>query len=123
MSGALTLKTRVIKDGIRALAMKNPIFLPGPVEPNYRKYLTFQGISVDEEGKQHYLDASLSFKQACHNAINYLKLHGLTGEQAYMLLSAAPCEGRINSIVDHPNACCTMAVPAEIFEADILPKI
>jgi len=51
-----------------------------------------------------------------------LKKFGFTGEQAYLLLSCAPVEGRISGIVDIPNACCTIAIPTEIFEMDILPS-
>jgi formamidase len=39
-----------------------------------------------------------------------------------LLLSCAPVEGRISGIVDIPNACCTIAIPTEIFEMDILPS-
>jgi len=59
MAGAVTLRARVIKNGIKNLALKNPIFMAGPVEPHFSKYLTFEGISVDDAGKQHFLDASL----------------------------------------------------------------
>ena len=38
-----------------------------------------------------------------------------------MLLSTAPVEGRISGIVDIPNACCTLAIPTEIFDFDIKP--
>lgn len=37
-------------------AIKNPIFKPSPITPKYDDYLIFEGISVDEGGKQHYLD-------------------------------------------------------------------
>ena len=46
---------------------------------------------------------------------------GYTGEEAYLLLSCAPVEGRISGIVDIPNACATLAIPTEIFDKDILP--
>ena len=69
-----------------------------------------------------YLDATLAYKNACLNAIEYLKKFGYTGEQAYMLLSAAPCEGRVSGIVDIPNACCTLALPTSIFTFDVRPK-
>jgi len=59
MPGAVTLRARVIKDGVKLMALKNPIFIPGPVEPHFSKYLTFEGISVDEQGKQHCLDATV----------------------------------------------------------------
>lgn len=100
---------------------KNPIFTCGP--PRYSEYLTFQGISVDDNGKQHYLDAKLAYKQACMNAIKYLTKLGFTNEQAYLLLSAAPVEGRLSSVVDVPNCCCTLAIPTEIFDIDIKPKL
>jgi len=122
MCGVLTLRTRVIKNGMKLHGMKNPIFLPGPVEPNYKNFLTFEGISVDSAGKQHYLDASVSYKQACYNTIEYFKKFGYSGEQIYLLLSACPANGSIASIVDIPNACCTVGVPTEIFDFDVLPK-
>nr|WP_286186711.1 acetamidase/formamidase family protein [Geitlerinema sp. P-1104] len=50
-----------------------------------------------------------------------MKKFGFTGEQAYLLLSCAPVEGRISGIVDIPNACCTLALPTAIFDQDILP--
>jgi formamidase len=34
--------------------IKNPIFKPSPITPNYNDYLIFEGISVDEQGGQHY---------------------------------------------------------------------
>jgi hypothetical protein len=36
-------------------AIKNPIFMPSPLSPNYTKHIIFEGISVDEKGKQYYL--------------------------------------------------------------------
>jgi len=78
---------------------------------------------VDEtSGKQLYLDAHVAYRRACLNAIEYLKKFGYTGEQAYMILGTAPCEGRISGIVDIPNACCTLAIPTEIFNFDISPN-
>jgi len=122
MAGAVTLRARVIKNGVKNLALKNPIFMPGPVEPHFSRYLTFEGISVDEAGKQHHLDANLSYRQACLNCIEYFKKFGYTGEQIYTLISSCPCEGRINSIVDVPNACCSVSVPVDIFDFDVTPK-
>lgn len=122
MAGWIDLHVDIIKGGMEKYGMVNPIFKPGPVEPRYSEYLVFEGISVDEEGKQHYLDAHIAYRRACLNAIEYLKMFDYTGEQAYLLLSCAPCEGRISGIVDIPNACCTLAIPTEIFQKDILPK-
>ena len=122
MSGFIDLHVDIIKGGMDKYAMVNPIFKPGPVEPRYSEYLVFEGISVDEfTGQQYYLDPHVSYRRACLNAVEYLKKFGYTGEQAYLLLSCAPIEGRISGIVDIPNACCTMALPTEIFDKDILP--
>ncbi|MEL7084816.1 MAG: formamidase [Cyanobacteria bacterium P01_A01_bin.3] len=122
MSGFIDLHVDIIKGGMDKYSMVNPIFKPGPVEPRYSEYLVFEGISVDEfTGQQYYLDAHVSYRRACLNAVEYLKKFGFTGEQAYLLLSCAPVEGRVSGIVDIPNACCTMALPTEIFDKDILP--
>lgn len=123
MSGIITCKVRLLKGGVSRYAMKNPFFVPGPVEPRYNKYLTFEGIPVDQRGTQHFLDPRIGFRNACLNAINYLERQGYTREQAYVILSAAPCESRINNIVDVPNSCCTIGVPTEIFDVDILPRV
>ena len=123
MAGWIDIRVNLIKDGVRKYGVINPLFETGPLTPNYVKYLTFEGISVDEKtGKQYYLDATIAYKRACLNAIEYLKKFGYTGEQAYFILSSAPIEGRINSIVDIPNACCTVAIPTEIFDFDITPN-
>ncbi|TCJ01443.1 formamidase [Cytobacillus praedii] len=124
MAGWIDLKVDVIKGGMEKYKIQeNPVFKPGPVDPLYSDFLVFEGISVDDkDGKQHYLDANIAYKRACLNAIEYLKTLGYTGEQAYMLLSTAPVEGRINGIVDIPNACCTVAIPTQIFDKDIMPK-
>ena len=122
MSGYIDLSVDIIKGGVEKYGMVNPIFKPGPVEPHYSEYLIFEGISVDEfTGEQYYLDAHVSYRRACLNAIEYLKKFGFTGEQAYLLLSCAPVEGRISGIVDIPNACCTLALPTAIFDKNILP--
>lgn len=122
MAGWIDLHVDLIKGGMAKYSVLNPIFKPGPVEPHYSDYLVFEGISVDDQGKQYYLDVQVAYKQACLNAIAYLKNFGFTGEQAYMLLSTAPIEGRISGVVDIPNACATLALPTAIFEKSILPK-
>ena len=122
MSGYIDVHVDIIEGGVDKYAMTNPIFKPGPVEPNYSEYLVFEGISVDEySGKQYYMDTHIAYRRACLNAIEYLKKFGYTGEQAYLLLSCAPVEGRISGIVDIPNACCTLALPTAIFDKPILP--
>jgi formamidase len=122
MAGYLDIRVNVIKGGMAKYAVKNPIFKPSPLEPNYSSFLIFEGISVDEAGTQHYLDVHVAYRQACLNAIAYLQKFGYTGEQAYAILGTAPVEGRISGIVDIPNACATLAIPTEIFNFDIRPN-
>eukprot|EP00252_Welwitschia_mirabilis_P019682 TRINITY_DN4621_c0_g1_i4.p1 TRINITY_DN4621_c0_g1~~TRINITY_DN4621_c0_g1_i4.p1 ORF type:complete len:138 (+),score=22.70 TRINITY_DN4621_c0_g1_i4:168-581(+) len=100
----------------------NPIFEIGPSEPKFSEWLVFEGISVDERGQQHYLDASVAFKRAVLNAIDYISKFGYTKEQVYLLLSCCPCEARLSSIVDNPNAVVTLAIPTAIFDQDIRPQ-
>lgn len=120
--GIITVKFNVLKDGMKKLAMNNPIYMPSPIDPQYLQQVTFQGISVDKAGKQHCLDATVAYKQAAMNTIEYLHQNaGYTREQAYLLLSCAPVEAHVASIVDVPNACVTIALPTEIFERTIHP--
>jgi formamidase len=123
MAGYLDIRVNLIKGGMAKYGIVNPIFRPSPLEPNYTSFLIFEGISVDEAGKQHYLDVHVAYRQACLNAIAYLKKFGYTGEQAYAILGTAPIEGRISGIVDIPNACATLALPTEIFAFDIKPNV
>lgn len=124
MNGWIDLHVDVIKGGMAKYGIvSNPVFILGPVEPRYTEYLVFEGVSVDERtGAQTYLDAHVAYRRACLNAIQYLQTVGYTAEQAYMILSTAPVEGRISGIVDIPNACCTLAIPTAIFEKDVLPR-
>lgn len=123
MAGWIDLHVDVIKGGMATYSViHNPMFETGPVEPRFSRYLVFEGISVDRDGTQLYLDAHVAYRNACLNAVRYLEGCGFTGSQAYLLLSAAPCEGRLSGIVDIPNACCTLALPTEIFSDSIIPK-
>jgi formamidase len=123
MAGWIDIGVDLIKDGVRKYGITNPIFKPSRMEPHFSEYLVFEGISVDEHsGEQYYLDAHVAYRRACLNAIEYLKKFGYSGEQAYMILGTAPVEGRISGIVDIPNACCTVAIPTEIFDFDIRPS-
>jgi len=120
-SGVITLRCTVIPNGMEEMNLQNPIFETSPLEPKYNKHITFEGFSVDASGKQHYLDATLSYRMACIRAIEYLKNFGYTGEQAYVILSCAPVEGKIAGIVDFPNAIATLGIPVEIFDFNVLP--
>lgn len=68
--GWVHMRVELIKDGMSKYGIKNPVFKPGPLTPNYNDYLIFEGISVDSDGKQYYLDANVAYKQACLNALN-----------------------------------------------------
>ncbi len=122
MAGWLHLKVELIKDGVKKYGIKNPIFRPSPITPKYDDYLIFEGISVDEAGKQHYLDVHIAYRQACLNAIEYLKKFGYSGAQAYAILGTAPVQGHISGVVDIPNACATLWLPTDIFEWDLMPN-
>lgn len=72
-----------------------------------------QGFSVDENGKQHYMDATVAYRQTCLRVIEYLRRYGYDDYQIYLLLSCAPIEGHIAGIVDvgqdlSPGSCCSM---------------
>ena len=121
MAGWLHLKVDVIKDGMSKYGIKSPIFKPSPIKPNYTDFLIFDGISVDEMGKQYYLDVGVAYRQACLAAIEYLKKFGYSGEQVYSILGTAPVQGHISGVVDVPNACATLWIPTEIFDFDINP--
>ncbi len=122
MAGYLDIKVSLIKDGVKKYGIKNPIFQPSPLTPSYRDYLIFEGISVDEKGTQHYLDVHVAYRQACLNAIEYLKKFGYSGAQALSILGTAPVEGHISGVVDIPNACATLWLPTEIFDFDLKPN-
>ncbi|KAF2770358.1 formamidase FmdS [Teratosphaeria nubilosa] len=124
MAGVITIKFTVLKHGMRHLDMKSPLYIPGPVEPQFGpgRYIYFEGFSVDEHGKQHYLDATVAYRQTSLRAIEYLRRYGYDDYQVYLLLSCAPVQGHVAGIVDIPNACTTMGLPMDIFEFDIRPE-
>ncbi len=122
MAGWIHLRVNLIKDGMNKYAIKNPIFKPSPLTPRYDDYVVFEGISVDEEGKQHYLDVNVAYKQACLNSIEYLKKFGYSGEQVYSLLGTVPTQAHISGIVDIPNASSTLWIPTGVFDFDINPN-
>ncbi|QKW38267.1 acetamidase/formamidase family protein [Actinomadura sp. NAK00032] len=123
MGGFIDLHIDLIKGGMEKYGVTtNPIFMPGNVEPRYSEFISFIGISVDHEtDTNHFTDATLAYRNACLNAIEYLKKFGYTGEQAYLILGAAPIEGRLSGVVDIPNACCSLYLPTAIFDFDVRP--
>ncbi|MEU5597995.1 formamidase [Streptomyces sp. NPDC020298] len=123
MGGFIDFHVDLIKGGMEKYGIStNPVFLPGNVEPRYSEFMSFIGISVDHDtNTNYYLDATVAYRRACLNAVEYLKRFGYTGQQAYLLLGAAPIEGRISGIVDIPNACCSLYLPTGIFDFDVRP--
>ncbi|KAI9709853.1 MAG: hypothetical protein M1828_002348 [Chrysothrix sp. TS-e1954] len=123
MAGCITIKFDVMKQGMTKLGMKSPIYVPGPVEPSFGpgRYIYFEGFSVDQNGKQHYLDATVAYRQTTLRVIEYLRRFGYSDYQVYLLLSCAPVQGHIAGLVDIPNACTTLGLPIDIFDFDISP--
>ncbi|WP_112466133.1 formamidase [Streptomyces triticisoli] len=123
MGGFIDFHVDLIKGGMEKYAIStNPVFMPGNVEPRYSEFMSFIGVSVDHDtDTNYYLDATVAYRRACLNAVEYLKRFGYSGEQAYLILGAAPIEGRISGIVDIPNACCSLYLPTGIFDFDVRP--
>ena len=78
MAGVITIKFHVMKNGVADLGMVSPLFQPGPVEPQFGpgRYLTFEGFSVDEKGRQHYMDVTVAYRQTTLRCIEYLRRFG-----------------------------------------------
>nr|BFE59228.1 acetamidase/formamidase family protein [Dactylosporangium thailandense] len=122
MGGFIDLHVDLIKGGMRTYGVEeNAVFFPGNTPPQYSQWLAFSGLSVTVEGEQRYLDSQLAYQRACLHAIDYLTKFGYAPEQAYLLLGAAPIEGRLSGVVDIPNSCATVYIPTEIFDFDVRP--
>ena len=107
MGGFIDLHVDLIKGGMETYGVsENAIFMPGNVDPQYSQWLAFSGTSVTLDGEQRYLDSHLSYQRACLHAIDYLRSSATAPSQAYMILGAAPIEGRLSGVVDIPNSCC-----------------
>ncbi|KAK1483984.1 acetamidase/Formamidase [Colletotrichum cuscutae] len=123
MAGVITINFKVIKNGVADLDLKSPIYIPGPVEPQFGpgRHIYFEGFSVDQHGKQHYMDVTVAYRQTCLRVIEYLRRFGYSDYQVYLLMSCAPIQGHVAGIVDIPNACTTIGLPMDIFDFDISP--
>lgn len=123
MGGFIDLRVDLIRGGMETYGVsENAIFMPGRVEPQFSEWLAFSGTSVTLDGEQRYLDSHLSYQRACLHAIDYLAKFGYAPEQAYLLLGAAPVEGRLSGVVDIPNSCSTIYLPTAMFNFDIRPS-
>ena len=122
MGGYIDLHVDIIPGGMETYGVsENAIFMPGRTDPQYSEWLAFSGTSVTLEGEQRYLDSQLAYQRAILHAIDYLTTFGYTPEQAYLLLGAAPIEGRFSGVVDIPNSCATVYIPTEIFDFEVRP--
>jgi formamidase len=122
MPGFIDLHFDLIKGGMDRYKTNMPFFKPGRVGPNYSEFLTFEGISV-EDGRNYYMNATVAYRQACLNAINYLMpAMDWSFEQAYLFLGAAPIDGRIGGVVDIPNSAVSLSIPLSIFDRNLLPE-
>ncbi len=123
MGGFIDLHVDLIKGGMDTYGVsENAIFMPGNVDPQYSEWLAFSGTSVTLDGEQKYLDSHLSYQRACLHAIDYLQKFGYSDIQAYMILGAAPIEGRLSGVVDIPNSCSTVYIPTAIFDFSVAPS-
>ena len=123
MGGYIDFRVDIIKGGMDTYGVsENAIFQPGNTAPQYSEWLAFSGTSVTLDGEQRYLDSHLAYQRACLHAIDYLSKFGYSPEQAYLLLGAAPIEGRFSGVVDIPNACATVYLPTAMFDVDISPS-
>ena len=123
MGGFIDLRVDIIKGGMDTYGVsENAIFMPGNVDPQFSEWLAFSGTSVTLDGEQRYLDSHLSYQRACLHAIDYLVKFGYSPEQAYLILGAAPIEGRLSGVVDIPNSCSTVYIPTAIFDFDVRPS-
>lgn len=123
MGGFIDLHVDLIKGGMETYGVaENAIFMPGNVDPQYSQWLAFSGTCVTLDGEQRYLDSHLSYQRACLHAIDYLTKFGYSAIQAYMILGAAPIEGRLSGVVDIPNSCSTVYIPTAIFDFAVAPS-
>ena len=123
MGGFVDLRVELIRDGMTTYGVdQNAIFLPGNTDPQYSQWIAFSGTSVTLDGEQRYLDSHLAYQRACLHAIDYLTKFGYSPEQAYLILGAAPIEGRLSGVVDIPNACATVYIPTAIFDFPVEPS-
>ncbi|EKU47616.1 acetamidase/formamidase family protein [Brevibacterium casei] len=122
MGGFIDFRVEIIKGGMDTYGVsENAIFQPGNTDPQYSEWLAFSGTSVTLDGEQRYLDSQLAYQRACLHAIDYLTKFGYSAAQAYLLLGAAPIEGRFSGVVDIPNSCATVYLPTAMFDFDVTP--
>jgi len=121
MDGSTWLRFQLIKGGMERYKVRAPMLRPSPVDPTFgTRYLSFTGLCA-RGTDQKYLDTTAAAVDAVEQAIDYLGKFGYNAEQAYTIISVAPCEMHVAGIVDIPNAAVLLKIPVDIFDKDILP--
>lgn len=123
MAGILTMKCYVIPAGMKKLGFKAPVVIPSVAEPVYQSRLAFHGLSVSDQGTQHLSNPMTAYIQAASSAMEYLQRFGYSHEQAYILMACAPIECRLLATPNIPTANISVALPLDIFDVDIHPRI
>lgn len=86
-----------------------------PARPGRRAFAT-TGLPLAPDGTNHSLDLTLATRNAVLEMIAYLgHAHGLTPEQAYVLVSVA-VDLRLSELVDIPNPLVSALLPLDVFE-------
>ncbi len=88
----------------------NPIFEISPLQPMYSEWLVFEGISVDERGRQHYLDASVAYKRAVLNCIDYLSKFGYSKQQVNKHFELNATSSLVSAPPDKPSRLVSMGL-------------
>src|SRR5699024_9931386 len=124
IGGFIDLRVEIIKAGMETYGLtEHTVYITGDTASQYSEWLAFSETSVTLEGEQRYLDSQLAYQRACLHAIDYLTKFGYSPEQAFLLLGAAPIEGRFSGVVDIPNSCATVYLPTAIFDFPIKPDV
>lgn len=114
MSARAELRIGLIKANDAHWHPTNPVywFRDGPP----RGYIATTGVSVDDDGVNHFLDATVAARNALNEMVDHLMAdRGYSAEQAYLIVSVA-ADLRISSIVNVPNAMVSAMLPLDIFD-------
>lgn len=123
MPGVVTLRVNVVKNGVQTLGLTSPMYQTSPSEPTYPNKLVFTGLSTTDDGAvQTDRDGMTAYRNASWNAMQYLQKMGYSREQAYVILSASPCEAKVVATANQPNMVISVGIPVDIFKFDILPR-
>jgi formamidase len=113
IAGAATVRFGVRKDA--GWPLRFPAY-DTPARPRRRCFAT-TGLPVTPDGRNESLDLGLATRTALLEMIAYLgHEHGLTPEQAYVLVSVA-VDLSLSEIVDIPNPLVSALLPLDIFES------